>query len=343
MYVKCVIGAILTLLSGITNASTRPAPEQIEGLGLARSCFFGVQANYDEWRDRVISKNQKVDQLEAEKRFDKLFSNEAHARFKENLNCYLFPTQIDDVVVPVYYSAPKDVASKSKLPVIIFNRGGNGKFGAINFGHLMRTIMPLSEKGFIVLASKYRGSSKGRRNGHTHVGWDEFGGEDVKDVLELVNVIDRLPGADPENIFMVGHSRGGMMTYLAASRSDRFKAIASIAGISDLEMIAKTRPRFADMLERRIKYNTQTIDQEFHKRSAIHWFGEASTKPPLLMIHGELDQRVSVDQTKKLAARLADLEYPHSVTIYEDGDHDLMPYWDEVLTELSRWFKQYSQ
>lgn len=314
MNMKHVIGLVLIGFCCFANASQGPGAERIDGLGLVKPCFFGLFANYQQWRDKVISSQQKVDQLEAEKLFDDTFPQEKYTRLKNSVDCYLFPTQIDDIVVPAYYSAPKNTNSGSKLPVIIFNRAGNGNYGSINFADLIRTIMPLSEKGYIVLASKLRGSSKGHRKGPAHVGWDEFGGEDVNDVLELLNVVDKLPGADPDNVFMVGYSRGGMMTYLAANQSNRFKAIATIAGISDLNLIAQNRPKFANMLEKRIKYSSQNKIDEFNKRSAIEWFGESETKAPLLMIHGKLDVKVSVEHTESLAAKLSDLGYPEPVT-----------------------------
>jgi dipeptidyl aminopeptidase/acylaminoacyl peptidase len=341
MNVKILIGLVLIGLTSFSNAAQRQGIEKIAGLGLTKNCFTGLYGEYDKWREKIISNKQKVDQIEAEKLFNEIFSKEKHSRLKNNINCYLFSTRINEFVVPAYYAAPKNVNIDKKLPVIIFNRGGNGRYRSLNFGELMQTIMPLAESGFIVLATKLRGSSKGRNNGLSHVGWDEFGGEDVNDVLELLNVIDGLPSADNKNIFMVGYSRGGMMTYLAADKSERFKAIATIGGISDLSLIALNRPKFANMLEKRINYTKQNKNAEFKKRSAIEWFGEGENKPPLLMIHGKLDDQVSVEQTTNLAAKLQRLNYPHSVSIYEDGDHDLMPYWDNVIIQVTNWFSKH--
>jgi len=70
-----------------------------------------------------------------------------------------------------YLVIPKDI--EGKLPVIIYNRGGNRNYGLIdkNLNHLEY----LASNGYIVLASQYRGNiySEGR---------DEYGGGDVDDI-----------------------------------------------------------------------------------------------------------------------------------------------------------------
>lgn len=62
--------------------------------------------------------------------------------------------------------------------------------------------------GYVVVASQYRGNDGGE-------GIEQFGGDDVNDVLNLIPVLNQLPKADTSRVGIEGGSRGGMMTYLA--------------------------------------------------------------------------------------------------------------------------------
>ena len=59
---------------------------------------------------------------------------------------------------------------------------------------------------------------------------------DLHDVLNLIKVARTIPYIDANNIFMVGHSRGGMMTYLVLKDGSisGLRAAAVIAGPTDL-------------------------------------------------------------------------------------------------------------
>src|SRR6266567_1910580 len=112
----------------------------------------------------------------------------------------------DGLRVVGYLVRPRDLASR-RFPVIIFNRGGfldRGKIESFNLVDFTR----LSEEGFVVLASQYRGNDGGE-------GREELGGADLEDVSNLLTTARSLPYTDATNIFMYGVSRGGMMTFLA--------------------------------------------------------------------------------------------------------------------------------
>jgi dipeptidyl aminopeptidase/acylaminoacyl peptidase len=71
-----------------------------------------------------------------------------------------------------------------------------------------------------------------------------MGRAEVDDVLNLVTVANGLGYIHMERMFMLGVSRGGMMTYLALKSRVPVKAAAVIAGPSDLEPLGAVRPDF---------------------------------------------------------------------------------------------------
>ncbi len=65
-------------------------------------------------------------------------------------------------------------------------------------------------------------------------GREEFGGADVDDVLNLIPLLGSFPQADTSRIGMYGRSRGGMMTYIALTKTDRIAAAIVDAGEANL-------------------------------------------------------------------------------------------------------------
>ena len=78
-----------------------------------------------------------------------------------------------------------------------------------------------------MLASNYRG-------GGGSDGVDEWGGRDVDDVMNLIPLARDLGYIDMANLFMIGMSRGGPMTYIALRRKFPANAAAVISGVTDL-------------------------------------------------------------------------------------------------------------
>src|SRR4030095_14955865 len=89
--------------------------------------------------------------------------------------------------------------------------------------------------GFVVIGSQYRGNDGGE-------GREEFGGADVCDVLHLIPLARALGYVDMHNVFMLGWSRGGMMTYLALKHEIPVNAVAVGGGLTDLVSEGKTSP-----------------------------------------------------------------------------------------------------
>jgi dipeptidyl aminopeptidase/acylaminoacyl peptidase len=74
---------------------------------------------------------------------------------------------------------PKNAAAKS-LPVLVYNRGGNGPTGQLIFwGTIFKQLMPLAAQGDVVFASNYRGNHNPMKLPPEHTGKDEFGGADA--------------------------------------------------------------------------------------------------------------------------------------------------------------------
>ena len=232
----------------------------------------------------------------------------------------------DGLRITGFFGRPK---ADGIYPAVIYNRGGYGNHGALEGWE----IVPFVETNYVAVASQYRGNagSEGR---------DEFGGSDINDVMNLVSLLEQLPYVDPERIGMMGHSRGGMMTYLTLkydtiSGTDNIKAAATVGGVSDLFMCYETTSYFYNSL---FGGGPSDFPDEYRIRSATCW--PELIDAPLFIQHGQADNRVSVEQSRKLTELLEKEGKPVELIIYEGDDHELTAH-DGGLPEALRWFPRY--
>lgn len=219
-------------------------------------------------------------------------------------------------------------------PAIIYNRGGYGEFGMIAPDLAFLQLADLAAEGFVVVASQYRGTAGAP-------GHDEFGGEDVKDVLALVDVLEGIESVETGQIGMAGHSRGGMMTYLALTRTDHIRAAVVLAGPTDLVAGLRNRPEMMRVYMQAFGRENGDIEAPLMERSAINHVDMFPRTTPILIVHGTADWRVSPTDSLNMAERLLEHRIPFRLAMLEGGDHGLSEYDLEVQTMVRDWFRRY--
>jgi len=204
-----------------------------------------------------------------------------------------------------------------KLPVIVWNRGGHCDLGLVSPHQLITRFAAFLSAGFIVLASQYRGNDGGE-------GLEEFGGQDVNDVLNLVTLASHLDYADAHNVHLLGESRGGMMVLLALRKNAPVRSAAVWCPMLDLVWEAEQRPAtLSQVFKRLIPGHDNPAVHALRERSAIYWPEEINK--PLLMMQGTADWRVSASQVVSFAEKLEGLRKKYELVLYE-GDCHGMPF-----------------
>jgi dipeptidyl aminopeptidase/acylaminoacyl peptidase len=252
---------------------------------------------------------------------------------QQRLDCHAIRYQSDGLTILGWMVAPKH-ADGAKLPVVIFNRGGNGSFGALKFADLFTHVFPLADQGFLVLASQYRGVSDAEPE---KFGVDEFGGADVDDVRRLIALAKQVPGADPGNIFLLGFSRGVMEGYEAARNRDDIRAMAMVNGVVDLQADLEFRPEMEQVYRERMPGYAEHKAQLLRERSALAWAEDLPKAAPILLMHGSEDERVAPGNGAKMKQRLDALQHPNRLLVFEGADHFLDP--AKVIAEAVAWFR----
>jgi len=130
---------------------------------------------------------------------------------------------------------PQGYKKGQKVPLIVSLHGGPQGVQSEEFignGSWFGAYSPafFASQGFATLAVNYRGSlGYGRR--FTDLDYKDLGGGDFKDVMAGVDYLITQGIADPDQLFIRGHSYGGFLTVWAIGQTNRFKAAVVEAGI----------------------------------------------------------------------------------------------------------------
>jgi dipeptidyl aminopeptidase/acylaminoacyl peptidase len=244
----------------------------------------------------------------------------------------------------------------SPVPCVIFNRGGNRDFGALDPTRATYLLGRIARRGYVAIASNYRGNGKfgGEKYPGDRIcpeckeriggrGREEFGGAEVNDVLALIPVLGQVPQADTTRMAVYGWSRGGMMTYLTLKASDRFKAAIVGAGMADLAASVAQRSEtdhvFSDLIP---GWDDPAIREKASlARSAVRWADQLPGTTPILILQGTGDWRVDPTQAIEMARALLTARRPFRLVMLEGGDHGLSEYREEVDRLVGEWLDRY--
>jgi dipeptidyl aminopeptidase/acylaminoacyl peptidase len=252
----------------------------------------------------------------------------------QGFECQRIKYLSDRLKVVGFIWKPKDTANK-KLPLIIFNRGGSQEFGKLT-PWFRQGFYYFLEQGFVVVASQYRGNDGGE-------GKEEFGGADVRDVLNLVPLAQSLGYVDMNNVFMYGQSRGGMMTYLALKNNIAVNAAAVSGGLADIIAERKTRPALVkNVYPELIPDFDKRPEELMRERSAIYFADKINT--PLLILQGNADWRVDTgNQALALVQKLQELGKTYELIVYSGDDHGLTLNRADRDKRIVEWFNKHKK
>ena len=239
----------------------------------------------------------------------------------------------DELKIKGYIAYPKN--STQKYPCVIWCRGGIGNAGAIDSFNARGIFGQLASWGYVVFASQYRGNDGGE-------GSDEFGGEDLNDVLNLIPLADEIPNADKNIWGIEGWSRGGMMTYLALTKTNIFKAAVVTGGIANLRCNAEESRFMKRLYEVTMgKGDSIQFTEKCMSRSVVNFAEKLSAETPLLIMHGTNDQRVLPHDSLDLSYKLLENNIPFRLVMLEGGDHFLKAFRKDVDNLRREWYEKY--
>ena len=237
------------------------------------------------------------------------------------------------LITPPGYDASKP------YPMVVQVHGGptsrwtNSWFGDWhNWGQL------LASHGFVVLRHNPRGST-GYGSEFMNALFEEIGQVEFRDLMAGVDAMIERGIADPERVGVGGWSWGGYMTAWAVTQTDRFKAAVMGAGLPNMVSDNNT----GDIPSANLSYFEESVfanGDPYWERSAMRYISNCST--PVLILHGESDDRVNMFQSVEMYVALRELGVEHEFVTYPREPHGIRErkHQIDLMERVVRWYSE---
>lgn len=210
---------------------------------------------------------------------------------------------------------------------IVYLRGGIQHVGMVRPARIAQ----FAQQGFVVFAPYYRGNRGGE-------GFDGFGGDDRWDAVHAVDVLKQHPKTDASRIHLYAFSRGGIMALWTAILRDDITSVVNWAGVSDIVFTYKERKDLRRMMKRVIGGSPNSAPEEYRERTAL--FHVDRIEAPFLLIHGRMDENVSLEQSIMLEEALKEAGKPVETWYFAEYTHHFPPAVNaRIVRDLCNWMK----
>jgi dipeptidyl aminopeptidase/acylaminoacyl peptidase len=226
------------------------------------------------------------------------------------------------------------------LPLVVVIHGGPTTCTAyhLRYWGYGRTLLPA--RGYAVLCPNYRGSTG---YGDKFLK-DLIGREndlDIEDILRGVDALVERKVADPERLGVMGWSNGGYLTNCLISKTTRFKAASSGAGIVDtvMEWGINDEPAYALALKGGPPWARPEVYRRTSPTYQLH-----NIRTPTLIHVGARDERCPPGHSRMLYRALKEYELaPVELLVYPGEPHGLSKYSSRKakMTWDLAWFDKY--
>jgi dipeptidyl aminopeptidase/acylaminoacyl peptidase len=209
---------------------------------------------------------------------------------------------LDGLAIPAYLTLP--AGAKGPFPAVVLVHGGPMARDRWNWDPVVQL---LASRGYAVLQPQFRGSA-GFGNRFRQAGHHQWGLAMQDDVTAGAQWLAAEGHADPNRICIYGGSYGGYAAVWGLIKTpDLFRCGVSFAGVSDLTYMFKDDSDVNDdpvarLSQRRTVGDPKTQQQAFDAVSPLK--NAALIKAPLLLVHGNEDERVPIAHSRKLLAEL---------------------------------------
>lgn len=233
---------------------------------------------------------------------------------------------------------PKDFTQEKTYPLVVTVHGGPS--AACLSAWDGRSLGALSAMGYFALCPNPRGSY-GQGEAFTQANVKDFGGGDFRDIMTGVDAMIKQYPIDSKRLGIRGHSYGGYMTMWAETHTSRFAAAVAGAGLSDWlsyygvnDLDQWMIPFFGASI-----YDNPAV---YAKSDPMHFV--KAVKTPTLILVGDRDGEVPMEQSVEWWHALATLNVPVKFVVYPDEGHaiskpaDARDYMLRTLEWFDEWF-----
>lgn len=229
----------------------------------------------------------------------------------------------DGLIIPTLLTLPKK-ESAEPAPAIMMPHGGPESYDRKGFDYMAQYF---AGQGYVVIQPQFRGSD-GFGYDFITKGRGEWGLKMQDDLTDALLSLSKEGTIDKERVCIVGGSYGGYAALAGVTYTpDLYKCAVSINGVSDVHKMMKDEKRDHGRDHWVIAYWNKVINNghlaadHLKNISPINYVSDITA--PVLLIHGEHDEVVSVYQSINIYDELKSQNKSVKYVELEDGDHYL--------------------
>jgi dipeptidyl aminopeptidase/acylaminoacyl peptidase len=236
------------------------------------------------------------------------------------------------------YMPPGAETAGAKFPALVQVHGGGTNLYRNGFNAIEQLF---AQKGFIVLAVNYRGSSSYGRGFQDLSTLDWCNGQ-AQDAAEAATYLRQLATSNGK-VGIYGYSYGGIVSMAAAARfPDAFDAATPMAGIYDFAAAYEPADRVGKLFYELGHGGSPAKNPSAyeHSRTLSHI---SKVKAPILELHGEADVRAPFSQQAALAAELKKYNKVFETHSYPGEPHGFRKLANraDLYKRSEAWFNKY--
>jgi dipeptidyl aminopeptidase/acylaminoacyl peptidase len=247
----------------------------------------------------------------------------------------------DKTRIHAFIVKPPGFTETGKYPVIFLIHGGPQ--GAWGESWTYRwNAQVFAAAGYLVVMPNPRGSTGYGQKFIDDINGD-WGGKAYDDIMAVADSVAALKYVDPDRMAAAGGSYGGYMVDWILGHTTRFKALVSHDGVFDLRSMALSTEElwFPEWEFKGMPWD----NPEMYSRWSPSYFVK-DFKTPTLVIHGEEDYRVPLEQGLQLFTALQIQKVPSKLLEFPNEGHwvlkpqDSVLWYHTVLDWIGEWVKQ---
>jgi dipeptidyl aminopeptidase/acylaminoacyl peptidase len=226
----------------------------------------------------------------------------------------------DGLEIPAFLFRPRSATPERPAPAIVYPHGGpTDAYMDLWDGHAQYFV----DKGYAWLAVNFRGST-GYGRDFERANHGVWGVKDTWDCLAAADHLRTLDWVDGERLAIFGASYGSYMALLGVTDDPEHRFRCAVTKYGDCDILTSwaqgDREGVQDL--ERMMGHPATARAEYRAGSPIHRIEQIEA--PLLIAHGERDERVSPKQSEELVAALRRAGKTFEYVTYPTEAHGLL-------------------
>jgi dipeptidyl aminopeptidase/acylaminoacyl peptidase len=230
-----------------------------------------------------------------------------------------FPS-FDGLEIPAFMMRPREALLGDPVPAVVYPHGGPTMFYGDEWdGHAQYFV----DRGYAWLAPNFRGST-GYGRDFERANHGVWGTEDTRDCLAAADYLRSLDWVDGDRLGIFGASYGSYMALLAVTDDPDYRFRCAVLKYGDCDIVTSWAQGDRDGVQdlERMMGPPSTARAAYRAGSPYHRL--ENVEVPLLIAHGERDERVSPKQSEQLVAKLRRLGKTFEYVTYPTEAHGLL-------------------